>query len=67
MIISNMINIILWRLIRVVKPNNYKAQITFLEEAKKGKYAPIEKSSLQYTRFEDNSAKIEELYHYTLD
>jgi len=51
----------------VVKPNKYKAQITFLEEVKKGKYAPIEKSSLQYTRFEDNSVKIEDLYYYTMD
>lgn len=54
-------------MIKVVKSNKYKTQITFLEDVKKGKYAPIEKSSLQYTRFEDNSAKIEELYYYTLD
>ena len=49
------------------KPKKYKTQITFLEEVKKGKYAPIEKSSLQYTRFEDNSARTEDLYYYVLD
>ena len=46
-----------------------KALLTFLRRTKEGKYAPIDKSSLHYSRITEESESIEsseEEYYYSI-
>lgn len=42
--------------------NETEALITFLKHTKKGKYAPIEKESLHFTRIKEETEVIEACY-----
>jgi hypothetical protein len=58
-------------IVRRIHKNNEKenAILTFLRETKEGKYAPIEESSLEYVRMEDEQDNIEipeENFYYSI-
>ncbi|MHB8278691.1 MAG: hypothetical protein ACYDIA_13700 [Candidatus Humimicrobiaceae bacterium] len=55
--------------IKVIKPENIDIMLNFLEKTKNGEYAKIEKSSLEYTRINEQTESInssEEEYYYSI-
>lgn len=58
------------KLIKKEPKKGENAELRFLKEIKKGKYAPIEKSSIPYARMEEREDIItfieEEEYYYSI-
>lgn len=53
--------------LKTLKPKNKKILLNFLTRTKEGKYATIEKSSIPYSRIDEETQVADDVYYYGLN
>ena len=52
---------------KAMRTEQKKILFRFLKQTKSGEYAPVEKSSIPYSRIGEQTEVIEQVYYYGLD